>query len=75
MDRMEKREDIELSLCEVLELGMDIGALDAAVLTGYPGTRASMWQQAGRAGRRSEESLGVGERREAHRFVTCAYRL
>jgi DEAD/DEAH box helicase domain-containing protein len=42
-----------------LELGIDIGSLDAAVLTGYPGTRASMWQQAGRAGRRADESLAV----------------
>ncbi len=42
-----------------LELGIDIGALDAAVLTGYPGTRASMWQQAGRAGRRTDGSLAV----------------
>ncbi len=42
-----------------LELGIDIGSLDAAVLTGYPGTRASMWQQAGRAGRRDSDSLAM----------------
>ncbi len=42
-----------------LELGIDIGQLDACVMCGYPGTIASTWQQAGRAGRRSSESLMI----------------
>jgi DEAD/DEAH box helicase domain-containing protein len=40
-----------------LELGVDIGQLQACVLTGYPGSIASTWQQAGRAGRRQDESI------------------
>lgn len=42
-----------------LELGIDIGQLDAAVITGYPGSIASIWQQAGRAGRRSGQSVAM----------------
>ena len=42
-----------------LEVGVDIGGLDAVVMTGYPGTISSTWQQAGRAGRGTEQSLAV----------------
>ncbi|MBL8857177.1 MAG: DEAD/DEAH box helicase [Planctomycetes bacterium] len=42
-----------------LELGIDIGALDVAVLVGYPGSQASFWQRAGRVGRRAKPSLVV----------------
>ena len=42
-----------------LELGIDVGSLDAAIIIGFPGTIASAWQQAGRAGRASDESLAV----------------
>ena len=42
-----------------LELGIDVGSLDASILVGFPGTIASTWQQSGRAGRGQEQSLTV----------------
>ena len=42
-----------------LELGIDIGKLDVAVLVGYPGSQASFWQRVGRVGRRGGSSLAV----------------
>jgi len=63
----EEREDIESKLksgeikgiitTNALELGIDIGGLDAAIISGYPGTIMSTWQQAGRAGRRGRDAL------------------
>jgi DEAD/DEAH box helicase domain-containing protein len=64
-----KRREIEKGLREgkilgvvstnALELGIDIGTLDVAVLAGYPGTIASTWQRTGRAGRKTGMSAAV----------------
>ena len=50
-----------LGVCSTsaLELGIDVGSLDAAIIVGFPGTLCSLWQQAGRAGRRQDESLAI----------------
>lgn len=42
-----------------LELGIDIGALDVSIICGYPGSISSVWQQAGRAGRRTDVSVTI----------------
>lgn len=65
----ERRREVERALrsgearvvaaTHALELGIDIGGVDAVVLSGYPGTRAATRQRAGRAGRRGQASLTV----------------
>ncbi len=57
--RLAEREILGVASTNALELGIDIGSLEACILVGYPGTVASLWQQAGRAGRGREESLVI----------------
>ncbi|MGI5819154.1 MAG: DEAD/DEAH box helicase [Armatimonadota bacterium] len=78
----EERREIERRLFEgellgvvsttALEVGVDIGGLDAAILTGYPGTISSTWQQIGRSGRGERDSLAalVALPGGVHRYLT-----
>jgi len=56
-NRLKNKKLIGVVSTNALELGIDIGSLDSVIISGYPGTVISTWQQAGRAGRSNSESL------------------
>ncbi|MFB3924521.1 MAG: DEAD/DEAH box helicase [Syntrophales bacterium] len=56
---LRERDVIGVVSTNALELGIDIGDLEACIMVGYPGSIASTWQQAGRAGRRTGHSVAV----------------
>ncbi|MCW2680680.1 MAG: box helicase domain protein [Frankiales bacterium] len=57
--RLQSGSLVGVAATNALELGLDVSGLDAVVLTGWPGTVASVWQQAGRAGRSGQGALAV----------------
>ena len=57
--RLFSGELLGVTATNALELGIDVGSLDAAIVTTFPGTIAAFWQQAGRAGRMRQKSLAV----------------
>jgi len=58
-NRLKQGEIDTVCSTNALELGIDIGSVDATVLGGYPGTRQSFWQQAGRSGRGTDDALSI----------------
>jgi DEAD/DEAH box helicase domain-containing protein len=57
--RLKNKELLGVTSTTALEVGIDIGSLDAVIISGYPGTIISTWQQAGRAGRGIDDSLVI----------------
>jgi len=72
-----QREILGVASTNALELGIDIGSLDACIIVGYPGTVASLWQQAGRAGRGLDESIvfliGQNSPTDQYLMTHCEY--
>ncbi len=58
-DGLKSRKYLGVTCTNALELGIDIGTLDAVIISGYPGTMISTWQQSGRAGRNNQKSLAI----------------
>ena len=56
---LHRGEILGMASTNALELGVDVSGLDAVLITGWPGTRASLWQQAGRAGRSGGDALAI----------------
>ncbi|HEY4699470.1 MAG TPA: DEAD/DEAH box helicase [Nitrososphaerales archaeon] len=58
-NKLRTRELIGVTSTNALELGIDIGSMDSIIISGYPGTVISTWQQAGRSGRASADSIAT----------------
>lgn len=58
-DGLKSRKYLGVTCTNALELGINIGSLDAVIISGYPGTMISVWQQSGRAGRSNQKSLAI----------------
>ena len=56
---LKNRDYLGVTCTNALELGINIGSLEAVIISGYPGTMISTWQQAGRAGRKNQKSVVI----------------